>query len=139
MQSGVMGGILENRGREKNPGADSGATGGGIDFERAAELGHSFTHAGDADTESGLAAMRNAIGGGGHAAAEVGDFQGDAIGTFAEDDLGTLAAGVALDVGEGFLGDAEEGSFGDLGKTAKTGEKFERSFDAAALAEAVHI
>jgi hypothetical protein len=46
---------------------------------------------------------------------------------------------MALDVGETLLGDAEERGFGDLGKTAKTCKEFERGFDAAALAETVHV
>src|SRR5258708_34629720 len=74
-----------------------------------------------------------------HTAAEVGDFEGDALWIFAKDDLRALAAGVALDVGKTLLSDAEESGFGNLGKAAKTGEEFERGFDAAAFAETVDV
>src|SRR6266702_1446648 len=120
MSSGGIERVLENRSGQKNSGTNGGATGAGFDFQRAAELSHAFAHAGDADAETGLAAMRRAVGGNDHAGAKIGDFEGDAFGIFAEDDLGAFAAGVALDVGETFLGDAEESGFSDLGEAAKT-------------------
>ena|SRR5882757_2713307 len=139
MERGAIVGILENRGGNKNFGTNGGAAGAGIDFERAAELGHAFAHASDADAEARLTAMGSAIRRDDHAAAEIRNFEGDAIGIFAQCDLGALAAGMALDVGETFLGDAKEGGFGHLRKAAKTGEEFEGSFDAAALAETVDV
>src|ERR1700722_2893168 len=139
MESGVIVGILENRSGKKNSGTYGGAGSAGVYFEGATELGHAFAHAGDADAEARLAAMGGAVGRNDHAAAEVGDFEGDALRIFAEDDLGALAAGVALDVGEAFLGDAEERGFGNLGKAPKTGEEFEGSFDAVAFAEPVDV
>src|SRR5260221_8059906 len=107
MERGGIGGVLENRGREKNFRADSGASGAGIDFQRATELGHAFAHPGNSDAESRLAPMGSAVGGDDHAAPEVCDFEDDALSIFAEHDVGTLAAGVALDVGEAFLSDAK--------------------------------
>src|ERR1700680_5322245 len=99
MKRGVIGRILENRGAEETPRAARGAAGAGSDFERAAELGHALAHAGNADAEARLAAVGRAIGRNGHAAAEVGDFEGDAVRILAEGELGALAAGRGLAVG----------------------------------------
>src|SRR6266852_3881321 len=139
MERGVIDGILENRSRKKNSGTDGGASGAGIDFERAAELRHSFTHAWDAYAEARLAAVGSAVCRDDHATAEVGDFKSDALRVFPEDDLGALAAGMTLDVGETFLSDAEECGFGDLRETAKASQKLKRGFDAAAFAETVDV
>src|SRR5258708_38525244 len=106
MESGGIEGVLENRGREKNFRTDGGASGAGIDFERAAELGHAFSHAGDADAEAGLAAMGGAVCRDDHATAGVGGFGGGALWLFAKADFRAPAAGGALDVGKTLLRDA---------------------------------
>jgi len=117
--------VLENRSREKNFRTDGGTGGAGIDFEGAAELGHAFAHAGDANTKAWLTAMRSAVVGNAHPAAEVCDFEDDAFGVFVKPDLSAFAAGVSLNVGEAFLSDAKEGGFCDLRETAEAGEKLE--------------
>src|SRR3974390_2993437 len=100
--------VLERGSREQNSSAHSGAVGVGLNVEIAAELSHTFAHAGNANAVAGRPEGL-AIFGWEHALAVVGDFENDGIHIFAERNACLLAAGVALDVGEAFLSDAKEG------------------------------
>ncbi len=103
------------------------------------ELGHTFTHAWDADAETSFAGRRTAVGGKGHAVAKVDDFEGEVGFLLAETDLGGGTAGMALNVGETFLDDAEESDFEGLRETLEIGASDELRVDAAALTEALDV
>jgi len=130
--------ILERGSGEQDSSTNRSSVRVRFDIEIATELGHTFTHAGNADAVTGRPEGL-AIFGREHALAVVGNLENDGVYIFAERDVCLFAPGVALDVGKTFLGDAEEGGFDHLREAAIAWRKFKRDFDAAALTKAVDV
>src|SRR5208283_5318430 len=139
MRRGAIESLLGKGLRVQNGSANGGAGGTGFNIEAAAELGHAFAHAWNADAKACSIGLGLPIGGQNNAAAVVNDLEDEGRGGFKKPDCGGNATGMALDVGEAFLNDAEESDFQGLRKTAELIGKDELGFDAAALAEAVDV